>query len=100
MKHFEFHYVPAVNWRRIKGTTAKGPESIRPHFVPVTEHGRRFAALDAFAGFVTTGFCPGAIRVGTAWVTGYRFVEIPESVVSDMLAELNRAVSKFFALSI
>jgi len=41
--------------------------------------------------------CPGKVLIDKEWATGYRFIEIPEAVVPEMLADLNKAVEKFFA---
>jgi hypothetical protein len=95
MNHFEFRTVPAGEWRRIKGTTARGTEGDRPHFVPVTDDGQRFAALDAFGACGSIGLCPGEILVDGEWVTGYRFIKIPEAAAVEMVAHLNEAVNKF-----
>jgi len=97
MKHFKFEVVPANRWRRIQGTNPKGPDGPRPHFVPVTQRGRQFAGLDSFVGCRLTDMCPGKVLIDKEWATGYRFIEIPEAVVPEMLADLNKAVEKFFA---
>lgn len=97
MKHFEFKMIPVSHWRRIKGTNPKGDDCARPHFIPVTTRAMQFAALDAFGGCGSTGLCPGEILMGSAWVTGYRFISITSEAVTEMLADLNEGVEKFFA---
>ncbi|MHC4298009.1 MAG: hypothetical protein ACYS7Y_11960 [Planctomycetota bacterium] len=96
MKHFEFRMIPGGYWRRIKGTTPGGMDLIeRPHFVPLTERGRRYLAIDASRLVGSSGLCPGEIRVEGQWVQAYRFIEISEEAVADMLPTLNEEVDRY-----
>jgi hypothetical protein len=97
MMHFEYQIIPADQWRRIKGTTPKGDDCARPHFVPITDVGRTFAAVDAFGGMGRTGLCPGEILINGEWVTGYRFVVATEADTLVMLSDLNEQVENLLA---
>ncbi|MHC4701019.1 MAG: hypothetical protein ACYTFQ_10630 [Planctomycetota bacterium] len=99
MEHFKFATIPAEEWWRLKGTTAKGNEGDRPHFVPMTEEGRKFAEIMA-SGFFSCGLCPGGILIDGVKTTGFRFIHIEEEVVPEMLDDLNRQVEKFFQDSV
>jgi len=98
MTHFKFQMIPGIRWRRLKGTTPKGKNCERPHFVPITDVGRTFAAVDAFGGMGRTGLCPGEILINGEWVTGYRFISIAEGLDRDMLADLNEQVENLLAV--
>jgi hypothetical protein len=95
MNHFEFRTVPAVEWRRLQGTTPHGTNCARPHFVPVTKRGLRYITIDStrFAG--SSGLCPGEILVDGAWSLAYRFIEIGETAVAEMLLGLNMEVDRY-----
>jgi hypothetical protein len=97
VNHFEFQTIPADRWRRLAGTTPVGSRNDRPHFVPITDEGRTFAAMDSFIG--GTGLCPGEILVDGEWVTGFRFIRIPDDVAAEMLVDLNEAVENFLPVA-
>ncbi len=84
--------IPAGQWQRLSGTTPTGPMEDRPHFVPTTEVGEAFVALDAFGACGHTGLCPGKILVDGEWKHAYRFIKIGEEAIPEMLADLDKAV--------
>ena len=99
MKHFKFATIPVGEWRRLKGTTARGDDCDRPHFVPVTERGQTFASAMS-SGFFSCGLCPGGVLIDGEWVVGFRFITIGDDAVRDILDVLNKQVEQFFKDSV
>jgi hypothetical protein len=89
--HFKYEIIPAGKWARLNGTKS-GSNEPRPHFVPVTDSGRRFIELDVFGLLGKTGLCPGEIFRENKVELGYRFLNLTEEEGRDLLAELNKSV--------
>lgn len=78
--HFNLCVVPAGEWRRLRGTNAKGGEGPRPHLVPVSDRAKNFVSFLALTG-QGCGVCPGEIKVGEAWELALRFVTVDDGAL-------------------
>ncbi len=92
--HFRYQMIPAGRWSRLIGTTPKGGDNdARPHLIPTTERGRTLVQIDMTGFFGRTGLCPGQVTLDDGSLEyAYRFINLPENEVVDMLDQLDEQV--------